>query len=118
MYKMWSHNLPKAENRKLDYYFTFPFEKTDTTILKLPAGMKPDALAKENELKCEYASYKSKYWYNEAENSVYSVTTLILKQHKIPAAGYASVKKFFNDIIQEDTQKMVVQKTAAEKKAF
>ena len=118
MYKMWSRNLPKSENRKLDFYFSFPFEKTDTTILKLPAGIKPDALAKENELKCAYASYKSKYWYSEAENSVYSVTTLVLKQHKIPAVDYATVKKFFDDVVQDDSQKMVVQKTTGEKKAF
>ncbi len=118
IYKMWTRNLPKAENRKLDYYFHFPLKETDTTILKLPAGIKPDALPKETELKCDYASYKTHYWINDTENSIYSTTTLILKQHKIPASGYASVKKFFDDVIQDDAQKIVVQKTAGEKKAF
>jgi hypothetical protein len=118
MYKMWSGKLPKAENRKLDFYFRFPFEKNDTTIFKLLPGIKPDALPKENELKCNYASYRSKYWYNEAENSIYSATTFILKQHKVLAADYALVKKFFDDITQDDSQRIVVQKAAAEKKAF
>lgn len=117
-YKMWSSTLPKAENRKLDFYFRYPFEKIDTTILKLPAGAKPDVLPKENKLSCNYGTYHSRFWYNEAENSVYSATTLILKQHKVLAADYASVKKFFTDITQEHSQKIVILKPAGEKKAF
>jgi len=118
IHKIWANNLPKADNRKLDFYFRYPFEKTDTTIFKLPAGIKPDAMPKTTELKCEYASYQTKYWFSDKENSIYSVTSLVLKQHKIPASGYASVKKFFDDVIQDDSQKMVVEKTPGEKKAF
>ena len=118
IYKMWPGNLPKAVNRKSDFYFRFPFEKNDTTILKLPPDVKPDALPKENELKCDYALYQSRYWYKESENSIYSATTLILKQHKVLAADYALVKKFFDDIAQDNSQKIVVQKAATEKKAF
>ena len=118
IHKIWATNLPKADNRKLDYYFRYPFEKTDTTIIKLPAGIKPDAMPKTTELKCEYASYQTKYWFSDKDNSIYSVTSLVLKQHKIPASGYASVKKFFDDVIQDDSQKMVVEKTPGEKKAF
>ncbi|HLG41238.1 MAG TPA: transglutaminase domain-containing protein, partial [Chitinophagaceae bacterium] len=118
MYKMWSRNLPKAENRRSDFYFRFPFQKNDTTIFKFPAGIKPDVLPKEIELTSDYAYYKTKYWYNEKENSIYSVTVFTLKQHKVPVASYASVKKFFDDIAQDDSQKIVVQKTATEKKAF
>ncbi|MDP4262981.1 MAG: DUF3857 domain-containing protein [Bacteroidota bacterium] len=119
IYKIWPKALPKAENRKLDFYFRFPFEKMDTTIFKLPAGAKPDALPKENELSCNYASFKSKFWYNEADNAVYSVAELILKKHKIPAADYASVKKFFDDLMQADAQKIVIKTgETKEKKAF
>jgi hypothetical protein len=117
-YRMWPSSLPKADERKLDFYFRYPFEKNDTTILKLPTGIKPDVLPKENELRCDYAVYKTKYWYNDSENSIYSATSLVLKQHKIPASAYASVKKFFDDVIQDDAQKMVVQKNAGDKKAF
>lgn len=119
IYKLWSGVLPKADNRKLDFYFRFPFEKTDTTILKLPGGAKADALPKGNEINCKYASFRSNYWYDEASNSVYSVCTLVLKQHKIPATDYASVKKFFDDMMQDDSQKIVIRKAISpEKKAF
>ena len=117
-YKLWSVVLPKAENRKLDFYFSFPFQKNDTTILKLPAGAKPDALPKENKFACNYGSYQSKYWFEEKDNLIYSATTLILNQHRIPAADYASVKKFFADVVTDNTQKIIVLKPAAEKKGF
>jgi len=118
MYKIWSSVLPKAENRKLDFYFRFPFEKTDTTILRLPPGAKADALPKDNELNCKYASFRSKYWYDESGNSVYSVCTFVLRQHRIPAIDYPSVKNFFDQLMQYDAEKIVISKGVPEKKAF
>jgi Domain of Unknown Function with PDB structure (DUF3857) len=110
LYKIWSIKLPKAENRHLDYYFECPFEKTDTTIFKLPEGFISDALPTEKNIKCEYASYNSKYWYSAADKSVYSTAKLVLLQHKIPAAKYAGVKTFFDDVLKEDAQRIVVKK--------
>lgn len=122
IYKIWPKALPKSENRKLDFYFHNPFEKNDTTIYKLSGAMKPDVLPTEKELKCGYASYKSKCWYNEKDNSIYSVSSLILKRHKIPASDYAQVKTFFDNVMQDDSQKIVIRKTEGdnktEKKAF
>jgi hypothetical protein len=114
-YKLWAVTLPKADNRKLDFYFSFPFEKNDTTLLKLPAGAKPDALPKENKFACSYGSYQSKYWFDEKSNTIYSAATLILNQHKVLAADYATVKKFFADVATDNTQKIVIVKPAAGK---
>lgn len=118
IYKIWPQVLPKSENRKFDYYFHNPFEKNDTTIYKLTGSMKPDALPTQKELKCSYASYTFKCWYNEKENSIYSVTALTLKKHKIPASDYAQVKTFFDNVMQDDSQKIVIRKTETEKKAY
>jgi len=110
LYKIWSRKLPKADNRRLDFYFSFPFEKTDTTVYVLPEGYKVDVLPPAKEFKNEYASYSSKHWYDEKERSVYSYVQVILRQHVIPAAKYAEVKKFFDDILINDGQKIVVKK--------
>ncbi len=118
LHKLWTERLPKADNRKLDYYFEEPFEKSDTTIYKLPAGAKPDALPQARQLKCDYASFETKCWYNESENSIYIASSLVLSQHKIPAAKYASVKKFFDEVSQDDSQKLVVKKGETTPKAF
>jgi transglutaminase-like putative cysteine protease len=110
LYKIWSAKLPKAENRKLDFYFPIPFEKTDTTILQLPQGYTMDALPKDKALSCPYATYTTKYWFNEEQKAIYSTTQLVLKQHTIPAVDYAEVKKFFDDILLDDAQRVVIKK--------
>lgn len=119
--KVYSRKLPSADHRKLDFYFGYPFEKRDTTVVKLPENFKPDVLPNEKTISGDYTSYQSKSWYNEKENSVYTATTLILKKHKIPAAHYASVKNFFDEIAKDEAQKIVVKKTgeaAVQKKTF
>jgi Domain of Unknown Function with PDB structure (DUF3857)/Transglutaminase-like superfamily len=110
IYKMWPRTLPTSENRKFDFYFHFPFEKYDTTIFRLPPSLKVDVMPAEKELKCDYGIYRSKCWYNESENAIYTTAFLRLKQHKIPAADYAQVKKFFDQLMQDDAQKIMLKK--------
>lgn len=109
--KIVSGRMPTADNRKLDFYFNFPFEKKDTTVIKLPQGFQSETLPKETTLTTNYSFYQSKSWYNEKENAIYTATTLILKKHKIPAADYASLKNFFDDVVKDDSQRIVVKKT-------
>jgi len=119
--KLVSGLLPSANNRKLDFYFSFPFEKRDTTVIKLPSNFHPDTFPKEKSISNNYGSYQSKSWYNEKENSIYTATAIVLRKHKIAAADYPSVKSFFDEIAKDDAQRVVVKKTAAastEKKAF
>lgn len=110
LYKIWARKLPKAENRRLDFYFSFPFEKTDTTVYVLPEGFKVDVLPPAKEFKTDFSSYASKCWYDENQRAVYSSVQIILKQHVIPAAKYADVKKFFDDVLVNDGQKIVIKK--------
>lgn len=110
LYKLWVGKLPKAENRKLDYYFHNPFEQTDTTIIQLPAGYTIDALPKAKELSCPYLTYSTKYWFDEEKKAVYSTAQLSLKQHKIPAKNYAEVKKLYDEILLDDAQRIVIKK--------
>jgi hypothetical protein len=110
LYKIWTRKLPKADNRRLDFYFNFPFEKTDTTVFILPAGYKVDALPPAKELKTEYTSFASKCWYDETQRAVYSTIQIILQKHVIPAAKYADIKKFFDDVLTSDGQKIVIKK--------
>ncbi len=110
IYKFWTSVLPKSEDRRQDFYFAYPFEKTDTTVFRLPAGFSVEALPKVKELSNEYACYSTKYWYNETEKAVYATATLVLKKHKIAAAGYADIKKFFDEVLMDDTQRIVIKK--------
>ncbi|MBO9201824.1 MULTISPECIES: DUF3857 domain-containing protein [Niastella] len=110
IYRFWSKTLPKSEDRKQDYYFSYPFERIDTTVFKLPAGASVEALPKPKELSCDLATYTTKYWYNETEKAVYSSAVLVLKKAKVPATSYAAIKKLFDDILMDDTQRIVIKK--------
>ena len=110
LYKIWTRKLPKAENRRLDFYFSFPFEKKDTTVYVLPEGFKVNAMPPAKEFKTDFSSYTSKCWYDEKQRTVYSTVQIVLKQHLIPAAKYADIKKFFDDVLINDGQKIVVKK--------
>ena len=108
--ELLTYKLPKSEKRHLDYYFEHPFEDIDTTVFKLPAHFVIDALPQSKNFACEFASFSSKYWYDQQEKAVYSTIKVVLNQHIIPAAKYGSVKSFFDAVHKESTQRIVVKK--------
>lgn len=110
IYKFWSKKLPKAENRTMDFYFNHPFILSDTTRYNIPKDFTVDALPKSKNIECEYATFTSSYTFDEASSSVISTAKLVLKQHRIPAQKYADVKKFFDEVLADDSQRVVVKK--------
>lgn len=110
IYKIWSSKLPSHENRTEDFLFECPFEKTDTTVYKLPAGYKVEALPKEKQIKFDFGSYNSKHWFDEQQKAIVITAKLVLTQHHIPAERYASVKNFFNEVMMDDSQRIVIKK--------
>jgi hypothetical protein len=121
LHKMISRSLPTATDRKLDFYFVFPFENRDTTVIKLPANYHAEVLPKENALSSDYSYYQSKSWYDEKENAIYTSTSIVLNRHKIAAKDYSTVKNFFDEVMKDDAQRIIVKKTGVattEKKPF
>jgi hypothetical protein len=110
MYKLFSFDLPDAKSRRLDYYFYHPLTKTDTTIYKLPVGFTKEVLPEEKKLSCSFASYTSKSWFDEKENMIYTTATLVLTTNKIPAAKYAEVKQFFDEVKKYNQGHVVIKK--------
>jgi hypothetical protein len=83
--------------------------------------MQVDVLPAPKDLQNSYGSYRSKAWFNEKENAVYTATILVLKKHKVLAADYKTVRSFFEDVMQDDTQRVVIKQTdnaPPPKKAF
>jgi Transglutaminase-like superfamily len=107
---LWSAKLPKAENRTQDYYFNCPFEKFDTTLIKLPDGYGVDAMPQPESDSCKYASFASRCWYDEKRHQVYSAEKVVLRQYKIPAGDYGAVKSFFDSVLQHNEERIVVKR--------
>lgn len=110
IYKMWNAALPKTEKRTKAFYFPYPFIKTDTTIYQLPENYTVENLPKSRAVTFEYGLFKTNYTYDEKTNTVTSVALLQLSQNVIPAEKYMELRKFFGNVIQEYTEKIVVKK--------
>ena len=110
IYKIWSYVLPKAENRTQDFYFQHPFIKTDTTIYKIPDGFAVETLPKTKEFKFELGSFKSTCRFDDAKKSIITTARLQLDEYKIPVAKFLATKKFFNDVLVEYSEKIVIKK--------
>jgi hypothetical protein len=107
---LWKSVLPKAEDRKQDFYFDSPFIKADSTVYNLPDNYVAESVPLPADIKCEFGTYKTSYTYVKEKNQIVSVARLELTQIKIPSDKYADVKKFFDGVMSEDTQKMVIKK--------
>lgn len=110
LYKIWGSELPKTENRTQDFYFEHPFIKTDTTTYKLPEGFTIETLPKAKNIVFEYGSFNSSYKFIEDSRSIISISRLQLNQYKIPVAKFVITKNFFNEVLGEYTEKIVIKK--------
>lgn len=110
VYKIWKSSLPKAENRSQDFYFETPFIKTDTTVYQLPEGFGIETLPKARQQSFEYGNFATTYEFDESKRQVRSVARLQLNEYKIPAAKYLACRNFFNDVLGEYTEKIVIKK--------
>jgi len=110
LYKIWRSALPKAENRTQDFYFQHPFIKTDTSVYNLPEGFVMETLPKSKQLNFEFGSFTSTYQFDEAKKQIITTAKLQLNEYKIPAAKFLATKKFFNEVLAEYNEKIVIKK--------
>lgn len=108
IYKIWYNALPKTESRTQDYYFKYPFIKTDTTVYNLPAGFSIETLPKPKNLSFEYGSFKTTYTFDDVKKQIITTARLELDEYKIPAAKFSATKQFFNEVLAEFTEKIVI----------
>ncbi len=111
IYKFWSFSMPATEKRERDYYFETPFFKTDTTIYKLPEGFELDVLPQSKNFDCRNAAYQTSFAYDATTRSITGITTLELKNHRIPPAEYQELKAFFDKVLKEEAQRLVIKKS-------
>ncbi len=110
IYKIWSSALPKEDIRIQDFYFQHPFVKTDTSTYILPAGFGLETLPKGRALQFEFGSFTTSYRFDETQKRIVTTAALTLTEQRIPAAKFIAAKKFFNEVLAEFTEKIVIKK--------
>ncbi|MDE3212385.1 MAG: DUF3857 domain-containing protein [Bacteroidota bacterium] len=108
LYKIWNDNLPRDTSRSMPYYLDCPFDKTDTTLYRLPANYTVETLPEDRDDSFPLGSYHTHYVYDEKSNTVTTYAQLEIYAHVIQPKYYAAALKFFSDVVDEYTEKIVV----------
>lgn len=112
VFDLWSLTIPPLENRKTDYYFEHPMQKTCVTTIDLPTGFEVETLPANASLKFTYGNYEVNYVYNADKNQVINTTTFKLTNYVIPAAKYNEMQQYMDDIAKAQNKKLVIRKKA------
>jgi len=94
-------------NRKTEYIFSYPYEKTNTTTLHLPAGFAFEKLPAKEEFVSEYLYYKKEATYDTATRSIKIVQMLTLKKNIISPLKYNQLAELFNKFSKGEDAKLV-----------
>lgn len=109
---IWKTTFPTLEKRKTDLYFSHPMLKKNTTSIAIPQDFEVEALPENISLAFDYGSYEAKYSYDAEKHEIKSSSVFKLKNHVIPAAKYAEMQKFMEDISKSLGKKLVIRKKA------
>lgn len=109
-YKMNDAEIKAAETRTTEYLFDFPYVKTDTTVLHLPANFKPEAMIDAAHQKNDFVEYDRKMNTDEAGRSITLISRLQLAKHIIAPSMYNATAKEFELIRKDENQKLVLKK--------
>jgi hypothetical protein len=107
MHKLWDKILPSAASKKKDFYFKYPFIKTDSTIYHLPVGSVLESLPKNKEIQTSNGNFKVKYEWVEQNKTIIVTSYFEFKVNKIAIAAYATTKDFFEKILVEQNEKII-----------
>ncbi len=107
MHKLWGKVLPAVESQKKDFYFKYPFIKTDSTIYHLPNGSSLESLPKNKEWITKNGLYKVKYEWVEQNKTIIVNSYFELKVNKVTVTEYETTRDFFEKILVEQNEKII-----------
>jgi hypothetical protein len=110
VFDLWRVTLPETEKRKADYYFEHPMGKSCITTLDLPAGFEMETLPANVKLKFTYGDFEASYLYNKDKNQVISTVKFNLNSQVIPAAKYAEMQQYMEDVAKAQNKKLVIKR--------
>ncbi|RYY34677.1 MAG: DUF3857 domain-containing protein [Sphingobacteriaceae bacterium] len=111
-FDVWTFTCPPAEKRKADFYFEHPLQKISVTTIELPEGFEVETLPTNQNLKFTYGNYDVTYVYDADKNQVTGTTHFNLNKHIIPAAKYAEMQKYMDDVAKAQNKKLVIRRKA------
>lgn len=105
-----TYNPFKTETRKYPIDFNYPYLDSYNISIKIPQGYTVEALPKPLSMSLEdnYGSYS--YNITQKNDVIQVVCSFSINSSMIPAENYASLKLFFDEIIKNQTDKIILKK--------
>ncbi|MFM6925930.1 MAG: hypothetical protein ACKOU7_10555, partial [Ferruginibacter sp.] len=110
LYPIFDEEIPEDSKRVSDYYFTYPYQSTDTTLYKFPVGYNAESIPKNKSVQYPFAAYSCNYNWDAATHTLMSVALLQVKQRQVKAADYNKLLDFKNQVMSDINEKIVMKK--------
>ena len=107
-YLFFIDGTEEVSNRKQDFYFSFPYIKTDTSIMQLPAGFKLETIPANRAFTNDIGRYTSTYQWDTNTRNLTMVTELEIIKARIPAADYPKMLALKDEIMKDSNEKLVL----------
>lgn len=112
VFDLWGMTLPELKQRKTDFYFESPMQKSNVTTIDLPAGFEMETLPANVKLKFTYGDFEADYRYDQSKNQVIGTVKFNLYNQMIPAAKYAELQQYMDAIAKAQNKKLVIKRKA------
>lgn len=110
LYPIFDEEIPENEKRIRDYYFTHPYQVTDTTVYKFPAGFTLETLPKNKLVQFPFAHYTCNYTWDAATRTLTSIALLQIKDRVIKVADYPKLLDFKKQVMADVNEKIVMKR--------
>lgn len=109
--RIYNEDIASDTTRKQDYYFDYPYSKTDTTELHYPKGFQVEDLPNNKHFETPYTSYTSNYLLDSSKQTITIVTKFAVLKTVVKAADYQKLSGFAADIQDDLDEKIVLNKS-------
>lgn len=111
LYTVWSRELPEEEKgRTNEYVLGTIFVETDTTVWQLPDGYIAENLPASVSFSCSVSSFEAQYKTDAAAKTITAICRFELKQGRVPASQYAEARLYFQRVVKELEQKIIIKR--------
>lgn len=110
LYPIFDKEIPEYEKRMRDYYFTCPYQSSDTTVYKFPEGYTLETMPKNKSVVKPFAQYTCTYTWDANTHTLSAVALLQIKERVIKAADYPALYDFNKQVLADMNEKIVMKK--------
>ena len=110
LHPVFDEDIPETEKRERDYYFTYPYQSSDTTVYHFSNTFTIETLPKDKLISYPFAAYNCSYKWDAAAHTLTTIALLQIKERIVKAADYLKLLDFKGHVVADSNEKIVMKK--------